>query len=53
MKRAKKLPIDKGSPFDDPSPKRDPLQAARELKAANDRVDRTRRGLAKIFGGGR
>jgi hypothetical protein len=48
----KKLPIDKGSPFDDPSPPESPsAKAARELAEANKRVDRTRKNLPKILKG--
>lgn len=52
MKRSKKLPIDrKGSPFTDKTPPESPsIRRTRELRAANEQVDRTRRGLAKIFG---
>lgn len=47
-----KLPIDKGSPFDDPSPdESESVKRQRELDAAKKRVDRTRKTLPKILKG--
>jgi len=47
-----KLPIDKGSPFEDPSPPESPsIKRERELREANERVDRTRKGLKNILKG--
>ena len=48
----KKLPIDKGSPFDDPSPaESDSAKRQRELDAAKKKVDQTRKTLPKILKG--